>query len=66
MLMVSYILKFKILCPEQNPTLKSVFENNQSVNITGSIACKMNHFIQNASQATKVLDDRIKKGKLDK
>ena len=50
----------------QNPTLKSVFENNQSVNITGTIACKMNHCIQNRSQAIKVLDDRIKKGKLDK
>ena len=50
----------------QNPTVKSVFENNQSLNITGSIAYKMNHFIQNTSQATKVFDDRIKKGKLDK
>ena len=49
-----------------NPTLKSVFENNQSVNITGFTACKMNHFMQNTPQATKVLDDRIKKGKLDK
>ena len=35
-------------------------------NITGSLACKMNHFVQSKSQATKVLVDRMETGKLDK
>ena len=34
-------------------------------NITGSLACKTNHFVQSKSQATKALVDRMKTGKLD-
>ena len=34
--------------------------------LTSSLACKTKHFVQNKSQATKALKDRIKKGKLDK
>ena len=30
-------------------------------NITGSLACKMNNFVQNKSQVTKALEHRMKK-----
>ena len=35
-------------------------------NITGSRACRFNHFVENKSQVTKVLEDRMKRVKLDK
>ena len=35
-------------------------------NLTGALACKLNHFVQNKSQATKAFEDRMKKGKFDK
>ena len=36
------------------------------VSITRSLACKINHFVENKSQATNALEDKMKKGKLDK
>ena len=35
-------------------------------NSTGSLACEMNHFVQNKSQTTKALEHWIKKGQLEK
>lgn len=35
-------------------------------NSTGSLACEMNHFVQNKSQTTKALEHWMKKGQLEK